>query len=194
MFTIQRFPTDRAYFIAKELLTTERTYLKDLEVVTVVRWAYISMPLCCLVSPICLSAWGEALSLFWFSSFVATRPPNHIDGQWHTNTLAEAISFFIHSPLPSSEMYLSMSHEVVNTKPCLCLKRRLDLAVRSLCVLIYSILSDFIGWMQACTPSFAWYRLKVNLADKQDIKRVYCFFNCNWGRSFVAWFITWGKW
>lgn len=32
----QRFPTDRAYFIAKELLTTERTYLKDLEVVTVV--------------------------------------------------------------------------------------------------------------------------------------------------------------
>lgn len=34
---LQRFPTDRAYFIAKELLTTERTYLKDLEVVTVVR-------------------------------------------------------------------------------------------------------------------------------------------------------------
>uniref|UniRef100_A0AAQ5ZRU2 FERM, ARHGEF and pleckstrin domain-containing protein 1 n=1 Tax=Amphiprion ocellaris TaxID=80972 RepID=A0AAQ5ZRU2_AMPOC len=32
---LQRFPTDRAYFIAKELLTTERTYLKDLEVVTV---------------------------------------------------------------------------------------------------------------------------------------------------------------
>uniref|UniRef100_A0AAQ5YI90 FERM, ARHGEF and pleckstrin domain-containing protein 1 n=1 Tax=Amphiprion ocellaris TaxID=80972 RepID=A0AAQ5YI90_AMPOC len=30
----KRFPTDRAYFIAKELLTTERTYLKDLEVVT----------------------------------------------------------------------------------------------------------------------------------------------------------------
>lgn len=35
---LQRFPTDRAYFIAKELLTTERTYVKDLEVVTVVRW------------------------------------------------------------------------------------------------------------------------------------------------------------
>lgn len=34
---LQRFPTDRAYFIAKELLTTERTYVKDLEVVTVVR-------------------------------------------------------------------------------------------------------------------------------------------------------------
>uniref|UniRef100_A0A8D3CV89 FERM, ARHGEF and pleckstrin domain-containing protein 1 n=1 Tax=Scophthalmus maximus TaxID=52904 RepID=A0A8D3CV89_SCOMX len=32
----KRFPTDRAYFIAKELLTTERTYLKDLEVITVV--------------------------------------------------------------------------------------------------------------------------------------------------------------
>uniref|UniRef100_A0A8C5I5L6 FERM, ARHGEF and pleckstrin domain-containing protein 1 n=1 Tax=Gouania willdenowi TaxID=441366 RepID=A0A8C5I5L6_GOUWI len=31
----KRFPTDRAYFIAKELLTTERTYVRDLEVVTV---------------------------------------------------------------------------------------------------------------------------------------------------------------
>ncbi|XP_028992331.1 FERM, ARHGEF and pleckstrin domain-containing protein 1 isoform X2 [Betta splendens] len=31
----KRFPTDRAYFIAKELLTTERTYVKDLEVMTV---------------------------------------------------------------------------------------------------------------------------------------------------------------
>uniref|UniRef100_A0A9J8D0V3 FERM, ARHGEF and pleckstrin domain-containing protein 1 n=1 Tax=Cyprinus carpio carpio TaxID=630221 RepID=A0A9J8D0V3_CYPCA len=30
----KRFPTDKAYFIAKELLTTERTYLKDLEVIT----------------------------------------------------------------------------------------------------------------------------------------------------------------
>uniref|UniRef100_A0A673C2E5 FERM, ARHGEF and pleckstrin domain-containing protein 1 n=1 Tax=Sphaeramia orbicularis TaxID=375764 RepID=A0A673C2E5_9TELE len=30
----KRFPTDRAYFIAKELLTTERTYVKDLEVIT----------------------------------------------------------------------------------------------------------------------------------------------------------------
>uniref|UniRef100_A0A8C9SS38 FERM, ARHGEF and pleckstrin domain-containing protein 2 n=1 Tax=Scleropages formosus TaxID=113540 RepID=A0A8C9SS38_SCLFO len=29
------FPTDKAYFIAKEILTTERTYLKDLEVITV---------------------------------------------------------------------------------------------------------------------------------------------------------------
>uniref|UniRef100_A0A7N6BWE0 FERM, ARHGEF and pleckstrin domain-containing protein 1 n=1 Tax=Anabas testudineus TaxID=64144 RepID=A0A7N6BWE0_ANATE len=31
---VQKFPTDKAYFIAKELLTTERTYLKDLQVVT----------------------------------------------------------------------------------------------------------------------------------------------------------------
>ncbi|XP_068599155.1 FERM, ARHGEF and pleckstrin domain-containing protein 2 [Brachionichthys hirsutus] len=31
----KRYPTDKAYFIAKEILTTERTYLKDLEVVTV---------------------------------------------------------------------------------------------------------------------------------------------------------------
>lgn len=39
MLPLQRFPTDRAYFIAKELLTTERTYVKDLEVITVVREA-----------------------------------------------------------------------------------------------------------------------------------------------------------
>nr|XP_033805623.1 FERM, ARHGEF and pleckstrin domain-containing protein 1 isoform X2 [Geotrypetes seraphini] len=31
----ERFPTDKAYFIAKEVATTERTYLKDLEVLTV---------------------------------------------------------------------------------------------------------------------------------------------------------------
>uniref|UniRef100_A0A3P8USP8 FERM, ARHGEF and pleckstrin domain-containing protein 1 n=1 Tax=Cynoglossus semilaevis TaxID=244447 RepID=A0A3P8USP8_CYNSE len=30
----KRYPTDKAYFIAKELLTTERTYVKDLEVIT----------------------------------------------------------------------------------------------------------------------------------------------------------------
>lgn len=42
----QRFPTDRAYFIAKELLTTERTYVKDLEVVTVVRGDGIVSPVC----------------------------------------------------------------------------------------------------------------------------------------------------
>ncbi|XP_029470817.1 FERM, ARHGEF and pleckstrin domain-containing protein 2 [Rhinatrema bivittatum] len=31
----KRYPTDKAYFIAKEILTTERTYVKDLEVITV---------------------------------------------------------------------------------------------------------------------------------------------------------------
>uniref|UniRef100_A0A3Q3WLU1 FERM, ARHGEF and pleckstrin domain-containing protein 1 n=1 Tax=Mola mola TaxID=94237 RepID=A0A3Q3WLU1_MOLML len=30
----KKFPTDKAYFIAKELLTTERTYIKDLQVIT----------------------------------------------------------------------------------------------------------------------------------------------------------------
>ncbi|MEQ2293519.1 hypothetical protein AMECASPLE_034354 [Ameca splendens] len=76
----KRFPTDRAYFIAKELLTTERTYLKDLEVMTVVRQAYISKPVCCLVSPTCLSTWGETHSLFWFGCSVAAQPPDHRDG------------------------------------------------------------------------------------------------------------------
>uniref|UniRef100_A0A4W5LEF0 Uncharacterized protein n=1 Tax=Hucho hucho TaxID=62062 RepID=A0A4W5LEF0_9TELE len=33
----RKFPTDKAYFIAKELLTTERTFQKDLAVITVVR-------------------------------------------------------------------------------------------------------------------------------------------------------------
>lgn len=54
--SVQRFPTDRAYFIAKELLTTERTYLKDLEVVTVVRKS--------------MSARQHAASLFVFSCAV----------------------------------------------------------------------------------------------------------------------------
>lgn len=36
LILFQRYPTDKAYFIAKEILTTERTYLKDLEVITVV--------------------------------------------------------------------------------------------------------------------------------------------------------------
>lgn len=34
---VQKFPTDKAYFIAKELLTTERTYLNDLKVITEVK-------------------------------------------------------------------------------------------------------------------------------------------------------------
>lgn len=33
---LQCVPTDEAYFIAKEILATERTCLKDLEVITVV--------------------------------------------------------------------------------------------------------------------------------------------------------------
>ena len=37
MTYFQRYPVDRAYYIAKELLMTERTYKKDLEVITVVR-------------------------------------------------------------------------------------------------------------------------------------------------------------
>uniref|UniRef100_A0A8C1FSJ3 FERM, ARHGEF and pleckstrin domain-containing protein 2 n=1 Tax=Cyprinus carpio carpio TaxID=630221 RepID=A0A8C1FSJ3_CYPCA len=35
VFPALLYPTDKAYFIAKEILTTERTYLKDLEVITV---------------------------------------------------------------------------------------------------------------------------------------------------------------
>lgn len=54
LLIFQRFPTDRAYFIAKELLTTERTYVKDLEVVTVVREDRI-------VSPVCVCVFGLAL-------------------------------------------------------------------------------------------------------------------------------------
>lgn len=35
-FSAQRWPTDKAYYIAKELLMTERTYKKDLDVINVV--------------------------------------------------------------------------------------------------------------------------------------------------------------
>ena len=35
-FIFQRYPTDRAYFIAKEILMTERTYKKDLEILNLV--------------------------------------------------------------------------------------------------------------------------------------------------------------
>lgn len=43
--SFQRYPTDKAYFIAKEILATERTYLKDLEVITVVSgFDFISFP------------------------------------------------------------------------------------------------------------------------------------------------------
>ena len=36
IFSFQRHPTDKAYFIAKEILMTERTYKKDLEVINLV--------------------------------------------------------------------------------------------------------------------------------------------------------------
>lgn len=39
-FFFQRWPTDKAYYIAKELLMTERTYKKDLDVVNVVSIHY----------------------------------------------------------------------------------------------------------------------------------------------------------
>lgn len=32
----RKYPSDKAYFIAKEILTTERTYKKDLEVINMV--------------------------------------------------------------------------------------------------------------------------------------------------------------
>ena len=38
--SLQRYPADKAYYIAKELLMTERTYKKDLEVLTVVRHCF----------------------------------------------------------------------------------------------------------------------------------------------------------
>jgi hypothetical protein len=34
--SFQRYPTDQAYFIAKEILMTERTYKKDLEIINLV--------------------------------------------------------------------------------------------------------------------------------------------------------------
>ena len=37
---LQRHPTDKAYFIAKEILMTERTYKKDLEVINLVSRPY----------------------------------------------------------------------------------------------------------------------------------------------------------
>ena len=41
-FLFQRHPTDKAYFIAKEILMTERTYKKDLEVINLVRALLLS--------------------------------------------------------------------------------------------------------------------------------------------------------
>lgn len=41
-FSVQRWPTDKAYYIAKELLMTERTYKKDLDVINVVSEVFLS--------------------------------------------------------------------------------------------------------------------------------------------------------
>ena len=38
---LQRYPADKAYYIAKELLMTERTYKKDMEVITVVSGSHL---------------------------------------------------------------------------------------------------------------------------------------------------------
>ena len=41
---LQRYPADRSYFIAKEILMTERTYKKDLEILNLVSKACINRP------------------------------------------------------------------------------------------------------------------------------------------------------
>lgn len=39
----KRWPTDKEYFIAKELLMTERTYKKDLDIINTVRFSIINL-------------------------------------------------------------------------------------------------------------------------------------------------------
>ncbi|KAH0624507.1 hypothetical protein JD844_032056, partial [Phrynosoma platyrhinos] len=68
----KRFPTDKAYFIAKEVSTTERTYLKDLEVITSWFQSTVSKDDCM----------PEALKNLIFSNF----EPLH---KFHTNFLKE---------------------------------------------------------------------------------------------------------
>ncbi|XP_033003748.1 FERM, ARHGEF and pleckstrin domain-containing protein 1 isoform X4 [Lacerta agilis] len=68
----KRFPTDKAYFIAKEVSTTERTYLKDLEVITSWFQSAVSKEDCM----------PEALKNLIFSNF----EPLH---KFHTNFLKE---------------------------------------------------------------------------------------------------------
>uniref|UniRef100_U3ET62 FERM, ARHGEF and pleckstrin domain-containing protein 1 n=3 Tax=Micrurus TaxID=8634 RepID=U3ET62_MICFL len=68
----KRFPTDKAYFIAKEVATTERTYLKDLEVITLWLQNTVSKDDCM----------PEALKSLIFSNF----QPLH---KFHTNFLKE---------------------------------------------------------------------------------------------------------
>uniref|UniRef100_A0A2I3HA07 FERM, ARHGEF and pleckstrin domain-containing protein 1 n=1 Tax=Nomascus leucogenys TaxID=61853 RepID=A0A2I3HA07_NOMLE len=68
----KRFPTDKAYFIAKEVSTTERTYLKDLEVITSWFQSTVSKD----------DAMPEALKSLIFPNF----EPLH---KFHTNFLKE---------------------------------------------------------------------------------------------------------
>ncbi|XP_011361524.1 FERM, ARHGEF and pleckstrin domain-containing protein 1 [Pteropus vampyrus] len=68
----KRFPTDKAYFIAKEVSTTERTYLKDLEVITSWFQSTVSKE----------DSMPEALKSLIFSNF----EPLH---KFHTNFLKE---------------------------------------------------------------------------------------------------------
>ncbi|XP_032170954.1 FERM, ARHGEF and pleckstrin domain-containing protein 1 isoform X2 [Mustela erminea] len=68
----KRFPTDKAYFIAKEVSTTERTYLKDLEVITSWFQSAVSKE----------DAMPEALKSLIFSNF----EPLH---KFHTSFLKE---------------------------------------------------------------------------------------------------------
>ncbi|XP_070607305.1 FERM, ARHGEF and pleckstrin domain-containing protein 1 isoform X4 [Erythrolamprus reginae] len=68
----KRFPTDKAYFIAKEVATTERTYLKDLEVITTWFQSIVSKD----------DFVPEALKSLIFSNF----QPLH---KFHTNFLKE---------------------------------------------------------------------------------------------------------
>ena len=54
-FLFQRHPTDKAYFIAKEILMTERTYKKDLEVINLV--IYCNDLQLCLYLPLLPPQW-----------------------------------------------------------------------------------------------------------------------------------------
>jgi len=54
-FNFQKYPTDRAYFIAKEILMTERTYKKDLEVISLVSYVTCVKEQKCSVFPVPLN-------------------------------------------------------------------------------------------------------------------------------------------
>lgn len=121
--SLQRFPTDRAYFIAKELLTTERTYVKDLEVITVVRE---SMSACQHAAVLfvfsCVVLWVENIDysgyLLHCRAPAKTQSGSDIGMFWQM-----LFNFFFHSPHSCSEMNLSVPLKAVNVKLCLFLKR-----------------------------------------------------------------------